>query len=81
MTKEVRTDGYQILVVNIKCGEVRNSRMRNVDDVVVLDVPDGILQTKDKTKLYDNIESFAYSTVSKKFGTEVYHCQVFLPLA
>ena len=81
MTEELKTNGYQILVVNIKHGKVKNQKMKELDDVVVLDVPEGILKTKNNiTQFYDNIETFAYNTVSRKFGTEVYHCQVYLPL-
>ena len=69
------------MVVNIKCGKMHGSRGRDRDDIVVLDVPEGILRTKNnKEQFYDNIETFAYNTVTRKFGTEVYSCQVFLPL-
>ena len=74
--------GYQILISNIKFGgKVLNSKIKDRPTDAVLDVPEGILRTKsDKQKFEDTIESFAYNTLSRKYGKEVSYCQVWLPL-
>lgn len=73
--------GYQIMVVNIKYGgRIINPRIRERPDMVVLDVPKGILDTmNDEQKFKDNVETFAYKTITAKYGAEVTYCQVFLP--
>lgn len=49
--------------------------------MATLDVPEGILKTMNDTKKFmENIESFAYNTLTKKYGAEVSYCQVYLPL-
>ena len=74
-------DGYQILVVNIKYGKELNSKVKNKPNMTVLDVPEGIMKSiKNESKFKDNIESFAYNTLTKKYGAEVSYCQVWLPL-
>ena len=74
-------DGYQILVVNIKYGKELNSKVKNKLNMTVLDVPEGIMKSiKNESKFKDNIESFAYNTLTKKYGAEVSYCQVWLPL-
>lgn len=74
--------GYQILISNIKFGgKVLNSNIKDLPSDAVLDVPEGILRTQtDKKKFEDAVESFAYNTLSRKYGKEVSYCQVWLPL-
>lgn len=77
------TDGYQIQVVNIKYGRELNTskKIKEKPEMVVLDVPEEILKNKNKgQKFLDMIESFAYNTVTRKYGAEVHICQVYLPL-
>lgn len=47
-----------------------------------LDVPANVLTQAEKPEsvFNDVIESFAYNFLTHKFGHEVQHCQVFLPL-
>lgn len=77
---EVQLDGYQILVVNIKYGKEIGSKLKEKPDMAILDVPDNVLRHKNKEDFEDVVESFAYNTVTKKYGAEVYKCQVYLPL-
>lgn len=78
------TVGYQINVVNIKYGVSFLPRNRNRPDSATLDLPEAILKMKDKEggwqKFVDTVESFAYNTLTRKYGAEVSFCQVFLPL-
>lgn len=73
--------GYQVVVVNIKYGKVHNPKIKERPDMTVLDIPEGILRTiKNEEKFKDNIESFAYNTITRKYGAEVSYCQVWLPM-
>ena len=83
MTTTIDEDhGYQILISNIKFGgNVLNSKIKDRPSDAVLDVPEGILRTRaDKQKFEDNIESFAYNTLTRKYGKEVSYSQVWLPM-
>lgn len=73
--------GYQIFVVNIKYGKELNNKHKERPDMVILDVPESIRRIKNEAKFLDNVESFAYNTITRKYGAEVYSCQVWLPLA
>lgn len=76
-----KADGYQIFVVNIKYGNDFGRRSREKPGMATLDVPEGIMKTMhDAQKFMDNVESFAYNTLTRKYGAEVTHCQIFLPL-
>lgn len=75
-------NGYQITVVNIKYGNALSKRIKDRPEMVVLDLPDALLKSRDKNeeKFLDSVEAFAYNTVSRKYGAEVSYCQVYLPL-
>ncbi len=79
---------YQILVCNIKYGtKVHNGAAKKIaqadlPDQISLDVPPTVLQqaNKNKNSFNDIIEQFTYNLLYKKFGREVYYCQIWLPL-
>ena len=75
-------NGYQITVVNIKYGKTFSKRVKDRPEMVTLDVPDALLKMreKDNEKFLDSVEAFAYNTVTRKYGSEVSYCQVYLPL-
>jgi hypothetical protein len=73
--------GYQIFVVNIKYGKELNNKHKERPDMVILDIPESIRKIKNEVKFRDNVESFAYNTITRKYGAEVCNCQVWLPLA
>ena len=79
---EIDDTGYQITVANIKYGREFYMKHRERPEMVTLDVPESLLKVKDRDdeKFRDGIESFAYNTVTRKFGAEVSFCQVWLPL-
>lgn len=72
---------YQITVVNIKYGDEFRTYRGQRPSSMVLDVPRNILDVKKETeKFYDLVESFAYNTISRTFGSYVSFLQVYLPL-
>ena len=75
-------DGYQITVVNIKYGNEFSKRSKDRPEMVTLDVPEALLKMKDEDgeKFLELVESFAYNTVTRKYGAEVTHCQIYLPI-
>jgi hypothetical protein len=75
-------DGYQITVVNIKYGNTLSKRIKERPEMVTLDLPEALLKVKgkDEERFLDSVESFAYNTVTKKYGAEVTYCQVYLPM-
>jgi len=80
---ETEDVGYQVTVTNIKYGrKFYTARGKERPEMVTLDVPESLLKVKDKDdeKFRDGVESFAYNTVTRKFGAEVSFCQVWLPL-
>jgi hypothetical protein len=79
MKNQIIEDGYQIIVVNIKYGKDLNKHIKDKPSMVILDVPESILKCKTQTeKFKDNLESFAYNTITKKYGAEVYKCQIWM---
>lgn len=73
-------NGYQVIVVNTKYGRILNEKIKDRPEMSILDIPEGILKTKNKHNVFeDNIESFVYNTLTKKYGAEVSHCQIYLP--
>lgn len=80
---ETNDVGYQVTVTNIKYGrELYSNHNKERPEMVTLDVPESLLKVKDRDgdKFRDGVESFAYNTVTRKFGAEVSFCQVWLPL-
>ena len=74
-------NGYQVIVVNTKYGRILNEKIKDRPEMSVLDIPEGILKTEHKSGVFeDNVESFVYHTLTKKYGAEVSHCQIYLPL-
>jgi hypothetical protein len=81
--KEVaeKDSGYSVSVVNIHYR--RKSRTFidcKIPEIVTLNIPEGIMRLKgDEQKFMDEIESFAYNCISRKYQIEVTNCQIFLP--
>lgn len=80
---------FQILITNISwnkntIGQYR-SKHDNYEDLpaqFALDVPENKMNEANKKQnvFNDVIESYAYDFLTRKFGHEVYHCQIWLPL-
>lgn len=73
-----------VIVVNVKFArktrEGKNTK-RSMPDSFVLDLPERITMFEDKNsqQYLDLIETFVYNTLSKKFQTDVWSCQIWLP--
>jgi len=83
---------YQIYVTDITWNEntignyrSRSDKYENVENLpkqFSLDLQDGLLAqaNKNPAEFNDVIETFVYNFLTRKFGHEVYHCSIFLPL-
>jgi hypothetical protein len=82
ITPENSHDGYQVIVVNIFYKTpVEKSKNKEYPTSLILDIPEGILKCKkNQNKFYDTVEQFVYNTITRKYGTEVTSCQIYLPL-
>lgn len=79
------TESYQVLVCNIHWDlKSATHKAKNVElpAQLALDIPENVLnQARKKGNVFnDIIEQFAYNLLTRKFGCEVYSCQVWLPL-
>lgn len=84
MANKYADTSYQILCVNIFFDEdsFENRKDReNHPDSLSLDVPTRLLPLEESNfkKFKDEVEMFAYNTISKKFGGEVVSMQIWLP--
>ena len=79
---------YQVFVANIAWsskatrGTSKRCNKSELPAHMSLDIPEAVLNeaNKGKANFNDVVESFCYNLLSKKFGYEVTHCQVWLPL-
>lgn len=82
---EEKPEGYQVLVVNIAWSKDSIRPMKKDSekpDAIPLDIPENVLnQAKKKHNVFnDIIETYVCNTLTKKYGYEVCHCQIWLPL-
>ena len=81
-------DSYQVIVTNIKWDEKARSIVAKKTDItelpeqMSLDIPNGVLNEIKKKRSEESniIEQFVYNLLYKKYGREVNHCQIWLPL-
>lgn len=80
---------YQVMVANIAWKKESNRQFRSkydakkeLPDQMAFDIPiDRITKfQKHPSTFNDEIESYIYNTLTGKFGHEVLHCQIYLPL-
>ena len=76
---------YQVFVCNITWNLASQDRRRRHDECptqMTLDIPEQILAqaNKSKSQFNDIIEQFVYNILTRRFGCEVSHCQIWLPL-
>ena len=80
----VETDnGYQILVVNLTYDrEKLRNKSKDIPDPLILTVKDEKILGLDhfSQDFNDAVETFVYDLVHSKYGTELYRCQIYLPL-
>lgn len=85
-----QNNGYQILVVGITWDSKSTKSYRTKKEIKIsdlpsqftLEVPENVLnQANKKNNVFnDIIEDYTYRTLTKIFGHEVLHCQIWLPL-
>lgn len=89
MTNMVDEKTYQVFISSItwKKDTTGNYRVKfNKPDELptqfTLDIPMNVVVQAEKKRdeFNDVIETFVYNFLTHKFGHEVYHCQIFLPL-
>lgn len=96
MTENITTEavnennGYQILITGITWNKNSIKAYRSKSDIkyeelpdqFTLDLPENVMnQAKKKHNVFnDVVETFVYNFLTHKFGHEVYHCQIWLPL-
>lgn len=83
-------DSYQVIVTSITWNKksiranhvVQYSQENDLPTQMTYDIPEGVLQqARGKKNVFnDVIESYIYRALTNKFGHEVYHCQIWLPL-
>lgn len=82
--------GYQVIITSITWNKksirsnhvVRYSNDAELPTQMTFDIPEGVLQqARGKKNVFEDvIESYIYKALTSKFGHEVYHCQIWLPL-
>lgn len=74
-----------VIVVNVhfakQSRDGKKSKKKELPNSFVLDLPERIsmYENKDSQQYLDLIETFVYNTLSKKFQTDVWSCQIWLP--
>lgn len=83
-------DSFQVIITSITWNKksirtnhvVQYSNDSDLPSQMTFDIPEGVLQqARGKKNVFnDVIETYIYNVLTKKFGHEVYHCQIWLPL-
>ena len=82
---EVR-ESYQVIITDITWNKTALRGYRDASselpNQMTYDIPPAVLQqARGKKNVFnDVIESYIYNALTRKFGHEVYHCQIWLPL-
>lgn len=87
----VPSNGFQILITGISWNKHTTkalsakayiSKDEELPEQFTLDVPENVLNQAKKVnnEFNDIIETFVYNFLTRKFGHEVQHCQIWLPL-
>lgn len=78
---------YVVFICNIHWSNtarnyVKKSQNEELPTQMSLDIPESVLAQaqKNKANFNDIIEQFCYNLLTKKYGYEVYNCQIWLPL-
>lgn len=77
---------YQVLVTEITWNEkhIKGYQKRQSSDQLPnqfnVDLPKQLAAQQKLPAFKDNVESFVYNLLTRKFGHEVYSCQIWLPL-
>ena len=83
-----QSNKYQVLITDVKWNKdtIKSYKTKkdneSLPDSFTLDLPMNVLnQAKKKNNVFnDVVETFVYNFLTRKFGHEVYHCSIWLPL-
>ena len=85
--QEEKNEGYQVLITSISWSPAARQFKSKYDakqklpDSIAFDIPSNVLdQAKASESFNDTIESYLCNSLTRKFGHEVYGCQIWLPL-
>lgn len=80
---------FQIYITNMKWGrdtfgagfKSKYASKRNLPDSMAFDVPESITsKSMSDTQLKNDVETYTYNTLSRKYGKELEFAQLWLPL-
>lgn len=77
--------GYEVVVANVAWSSKPFRAMKKEGELptqISMTIPENVLKQANKPAnvFNDIIESYVYNTLTRKFGHEVWRCQIWLPL-
>lgn len=77
--------GYEVVVANVSWSPKPFRAMKKEGELptqISMTIPENVLKQANKpvNVFNDIIESYVYNTLTRKFGHEVWRCQIWLPL-
>ena len=77
--------GYEVVVANVSWSSKPFRAMKKEGELptqISMTIPENVLKQANKPAnvFNDIIESYVYNTLTRKFGHEVWRCQIWLPL-
>ena len=79
-------EGYQVIVTNITWSKDTVGKFRSkkdftdrLPDQMSFNLPDSLAKKDGKEGFKDEVETFTYNFLTKRFNHEVYSCQIWLP--
>ena len=77
--------GYEVVVANVSWSSKPFRAMKKEGELptqISMTIPENVLKQANKPAnvFNDVIESYVYNTLTRKFGHEVWRCQIWLPL-
>ena len=84
--QEQNSENYQVIVTQITWnknqirGFNKKSHVDQLPDTFNVDLPKQLAAQEKQSNFKDSVESFVYNMLTRKFGHEVYSCQIWLPL-
>lgn len=77
--------GYEVVVANVSWSPKPFRAMKKEGELptqISMTIPENVLKQANKPAnvFNDIIESYVYNTLTRKFGHEVWRCQIWLPL-
>lgn len=86
MQEEQNIENYQVLVTQITWnkntikGFSKKSPVDQLPDQCSVDLPKQLANQEKQPNFKDNVETFIYNMLTRRYGHEVYSCQIWLPL-